>query len=249
MDYNRLIRLASRAGQIILESGGETYRVEETIIKILNSYDVGLSESFVTPTGIMVSIIGPGGEIVSLITRVKRLSTNLEKVHHVNALSRSIAENPMSLDELSTELARIEDIREYSLPMQLLFSAVLGFGFTMLYGGSIASGFAAAVVAPGARLIQHYSRSYNLNGIFINILAGAFVSAASYGLMTLGFGIDFDTVLLGSIMLLVPGIAITNAIRDTLFGDYVSGLARFVEAVLTALGIAVGTGLGLLIFR
>ena len=44
-------------------------------------------------------------------------------------------------------------------------------------------------------------------------------------------------------MLLVPGMIITNAIRDTISGDLVSGLTKAAEAILIAVSIAVGTGM------
>ena len=56
---------------------------------------------------------------------------------------------------------------------------------------------------------------------------------------------NMDTVMIGSFMPLVPGMAITNAVRDTLRGDYLSGGARVMEAFLKALGIAIGIGIGL----
>lgn len=245
MDYKRLIRLASSAGQIILENGGETYRVEETITKIIDSYDAHVSESFVTPTGIMVSLTCPDGEIISLITRVRDISINLEKVSLINDLSRKVSFGKTTLDQLDNELHQINSTRMYSLRTQFIFSAVIAASFTLLYGGVGLEGIAAGIIAPGVRVIQHYSRKLRLNGIFINIIGGAYAAILSALLVRVGLGNDHNIIILGSVMIMVPGIAITNAIRDTLFGDYLSGLARGLEAILVALGIAVGVGLGL----
>ena len=60
--------------------------------------------------------------------------------------------------------------------------------------------------------------------------------------------LDMDIVIVSAIMPIVPGVAITNAIRDTLQGDYLSGCARILEAFLKAASIALGVGLGMSLF-
>lgn len=49
-------------------------------------------------------------------------------------------------------------------------------------------------------------------------------------------------VIVGSIMPLLPGVALTNGIRDFISGDLISGVSRVSEALLTAIAIAVGIG-------
>ncbi len=49
-----------------------------------------------------------------------------------------------------------------------------------------------------------------------------------------------DKVLIGIIMLLIPGIMLTNSIRDILLGDIISGSLRLVEAILMAATLALG---------
>lgn len=50
-------------------------------------------------------------------------------------------------------------------------------------------------------------------------------------------------LLLDVLMILTPGIAITNSLRDIIDGNYVSGQARLVEAFFIATAIALGVGL------
>ena len=57
--------------------------------------------------------------------------------------------------------------------------------------------------------------------------------------------VNLELVVAGTAMPLLPGVAITNAIRDTLQGDYVSGAARVMEAFVRAVSCAVGIGVGL----
>ena len=60
---------------------------------------------------------------------------------------------------------------------------------------------------------------------------------------------DLHSIIIGSIMPLVPGVAITNAIYDTLHGDYISGSARMLEAFVTAAAIGIGVGISMALFR
>ena len=46
--------------------------------------------------------------------------------------------------------------------------------------------------------------------------------------------------MIGIIMTLIPGIGLTNALRDLFTGDSIAGLLRSIEAALTALAIAAG---------
>ena len=77
-----------------------------------------------------------------------------------------------------------------------------------------------------------------------------FVSAIFMGIITILTCKIFpklvvDNILIGSLMTLVPGVAITNALRDLFGGDLLSGMARTTEAILTA--IALGGGIGIAI--
>lgn len=243
MDNQRLIKLATMAGQIILESGGEIYRVEETIRMILQSYNTNDAESFVTPTGIMVSLTEDNGNIVSLIRRVQKSNIDLEKVSLVNSLSRELMEKPLSLDVLEERLFEISEKRPYSIPFQLIMAAMCGFSFTILFGGTFIDALIALVIGICVRLLQLGTREIKLNGIFINIIGGALVALlVHFFTRTLSISPSSDIITIGSIMLLVPGIAFTNAIRDILMGDYLSGVSKGMEAFLIAVGIAIGAG-------
>ncbi|MFH5835761.1 threonine/serine exporter family protein [Proteiniclasticum sp. C24MP] len=246
MDNRRLIKLATSAGQIILESGGEIYRVEDTITKILNSYDIRDAESFVTPTGIMVSLTDMQGDVISLIHRVSKSTVDLEKVALVNSLSRDLMVHPLPLDELERKLKEISDKEPYSIKFQLLMAALCGFSFTFLFGGSVIDATVSLFIGIFVRLLQLVTREIKLNAIFINIIGGALVAIlVTVFTKIIPFETNQDTIIIGSIMLLVPGIAFTNGIRDTLMGDYLSGVSKGMEAFLIAVGIAIGAGFGL----
>jgi len=246
MDNRRLIKLATLAGQIILESGGEIYRVEDTITRILNSYDIKDAESFVTPTGIMVSLTDMEGNVISLIRRVSKSTVDLEKVAMVNSLSRELMIMPLPLNDLDVKLHEISDKEPYSIKFQLLMAAMCGFSFTFLFGGSFIDAIISLFIGISIRLLQLGTRELKLNAIFINIIGGALVAVlVTFFTKIIPYETNQDIIIIASIMLLVPGVAFTNGIRDTLMGDYLSGVSKGMEAFLIAVGIAIGAGFGL----
>ena len=83
MNIDRILDFSSNAGRLMLQSGGETYRVEETISRICQSFDVDEVEVFATPTAVMVSIF-LNGKIYSVVKRINSRGVNLNRVHNIN---------------------------------------------------------------------------------------------------------------------------------------------------------------------
>lgn len=243
MYTNKVINLAAHAGKIILENGAETYRVEETMVKICTSFDVQNADSFVTPTGIMISVTGINGEIVSAIKRVQKRTVDLEKISKINNLSRTIQKRKMSIDDVEKALSEIEQDKGYS-NLTLIFFAAIGAGFfTLIFGGRPSDFLVSLLIGVLIKNVSIIFGKINLNDFFTNIVGGGVAAAVALIFYKLNIVVKFDKVIIGSIMLLVPGLAITNAVRDIIAGDILSGVTRALEAFLTAVGIAVGTGI------
>ena len=79
-----------------------------------------------------------------------------------------------------------------------------------------------------------------MNQIFVNAVASFLLSFSAILLVRLGLGQDTNRIIIGNIMLLIPGIALTNSLRDMISGDIMSGMLRFFDAVLVAAAIAAG---------
>lgn len=238
---NEILQVATFAGQIILESGGETYRVEDTIWRICKTFGAEKAECFVTPTGIMVSIID-NGQIFSLTKRVYSRTVDLNKIDKVNDLSRNILINNLSVKEFNNELHKINDGERYSFLTTLFFSAFGAGSCAALFGGTLKDMFSAFLIGLLIRLITIKGNELRINFFFINSISGALAAILAIILNKLNIASQIDQTIIGSIMLLVPGLAITNAIRDTISGDLLSGLTRAAEAFFVAISIAVGTG-------
>ncbi|WP_368487782.1 threonine/serine exporter family protein [Clostridium sp. BJN0013] len=242
MNIDKIVNLAAHAGKIMLESGAEIYRVEETITRIGNSYSIFSIDAFVTLNVIIVSASNEYGETISVIKRVRHRTLNLEKISRVNTLSRNIKDNNYSLYKVEIKLCKIECSSPYSFKATLLFSGTATAFFCLAFGGNIKDSLVSFFIG---LLINLTSRSLNFlraNEFFINILCGSIAALIALISIKYNIGSNRDTIIISSIMLLVPGLSITNAIRDTIAGDLISGISRGIEAFLVAVAIAIGTG-------
>lgn len=245
LNTNAIIHLAADAGKIILESGGETYRVEETITRICSAYGLSHAESFVTPTGIMISASDCNGQIISLVKRINSRTVDLEKISKVNDLSRNIKLKNLSEEFVHKELIKISEAPRYGLKVTLFFSAVAASSFTLLFGGNFNDFIVSFFIGIIIKSISILLSNIKINEFFINVLGGAIAALLALLAVYIHVAFNIDKIIIGSIMLLVPGLAITNAIRDTIAGDLVSGISRASEAFLVAVAIAVGSGITL----
>ena len=242
---NEILQVAMLAGQMILENGGETYRVEETIWRICKIYGASEAESFATPTGIMASICHEG-KIYSLTRRVSNRTVNLDKIDKVidkvYDLSRSILSKKLSVNDLRKELIKINKEEIYPLPVIIIFSALGAGSFSVLFGGTLKDVFAAFLIGLIIKFLTIKWSEIGINLFFINSICSGIAALLAIIFYKLGIASQVNETIIGAIMLLVPGLAITNAIRDTISGDLLSGIIRAAEAFLVAISIAVGTG-------
>ncbi|MGH4051373.1 MAG: threonine/serine ThrE exporter family protein [Clostridium sp.] len=243
MRIDDIIHIAADAGKIILENGGETYRVEQTITMICTSYGIPLTESFVTPTGIMVSITNNENQTVSLIKRVHIRTVNLNKVSMINNLSRKLVLSPLSMTDIRKEINYINNLPSYSNNITTFFSACTAGFFTLTFGGNYKDFIIAFMIGAIINCLDIFLDKSDVNSFLKYMLGGALAALLALVATALGIVGNMDTIIIGSIMLLVPGIAITNAIRDTIAGDLVSGISRSVEALFIAIAIAAGASI------
>lgn len=242
-ESHKILHIAAEAGRIILQSGGETYRVEETMLRICYAFKVKHADSFVTPTGIMISLIDKNNETVSLIKRINNRTVNLEKISKVNNLSREINTNPMALELVEQRLIEIDTTSGYSNTILILASAFIAGFFTLLFGGTFKDFLVSIFIGIIIKIISITLNNMQLNDFFINSLGGSVATLLALISVRLNLGNHEDKIIIGSIMLLVPGLIITNSIRDTIAGDLISGISRAIEAIFVAVAIAVGSGI------
>lgn len=238
MTLNKILKIASYAGKMILENGGETYRAEDIITRICGIHNT-TSDCFATLSGIIVSV-KEGDKTLSTVIRIKSRTVNLEKVHQINDLARNTSK--YNCDEFMEQLKIIDHSPRYCIPFNILAHAITAASFAVLFGGSLKDFWGTLPIGVAVYLLSYSFSKYELNGIFVNTLGGAISAFLAYYFYSIGFIENTDKAIIGSLMLLVPGLALTNGIRDIIAGDYMTGMARGTEAFLIATSLAVGTG-------
>lgn len=242
MNYKLLLDTASLAGEIMLSSGAETYRVEDTMSHILRTSHCETIEPLAFMTGIVVTINDSAMEHpLTMVKTVYSRSTNLNNVIKVNDISRKYCAGVLTLEEAYERLQHVKE-KQYGRKIYNLATIGVSMGFAMMFGGNFIDVCGAIIVGAVVAAIITAGKISGLNGILINILSGIGIAVSAMILPE----IDMNTVIVSAMMPIVPGVAITNAIRDTIHGDYLSGSARMLEAFLTAASIAVGVGLGMM---
>ncbi|HJV44850.1 MAG TPA: threonine/serine exporter family protein [Bacillota bacterium] len=234
-----IIQASLLAGKIMLESGAETYRVEDTMERIAASYGIKNTHSFVTPTGIIFSI--DGMEPTKLIRIVNR-STDLHKVTLVNSISRRISEGEIPPGMAHQMLKEVESTSNtYPLLLQIAAAAISSGCFLIMFEGEWVD-FLPAMVCGGIgySCILYFQRLVQIK-FFAEFIASLLIGLLSVLLVGIGIGKELDKIIIGSVMPLVPGLLITNAVRDLMAGHLVSGLSKGAEAFLTS--FAIGTGI------
>ena len=232
------------AGETMLKSGAETYRVEETITRILGTANVDTVETVVLTTGIFVTLDNPDMENISVIKRVESRGMNLNRIERVNAVSRRFCAGEMTLEEAYAELKTIKG-RQYKRRIYNLATIVVCAGFAPLFGGGWAEIGGAAIAGIALAFIITVGKYFHIQGFILNAFSAFAVAISAIFLKNSFPVLDMDTVIISSIMPIVPGVAITYAIRDSLQGDYLAGAARTMEAFMTAVAIALGVGVGM----
>jgi uncharacterized membrane protein YjjP (DUF1212 family) len=241
VDKEMAIDCCLLAGRLMMEAGAETYRVEDTMARMAETQKLSSTHSFVTPTGI---IFTPGGSYHTRLIRIKNRSTDLEKVALVNDVSRKLSSSEYSLEEAYTKLQEIEKANVmFPLWLQIIAAAVASGCFLILYNG-LWSDVPAAIVAGGVgfsivTVIQEQTKVK----FFAEFVASLFVGLIGFGAIHAGLGTELDKIIIGSVMPLVPGLLLTNAVRDLMAGHFVSGLSKGAEALLTAFAIGAGVAL------
>lgn len=248
MDYGQLADTALLAGEIMLQSGAETYRVEDTMQRILATSGAEDTKVLVLSTALFVIINDAAVPVVSKMQRIPGRETNLGNICAVNGLSRSLCEGKMESEEVYRELKRLREQKQYSSVLTCSCTLVTVVMFTLLLGATAKDALLAAFSALIMVIFQTFfsKKGTGLNHFMYRMTVLALTTVLVTVLQAvLQQEVQLEMVVTSAAMPLLPGLAITNAIRDTLQGDYISGAARLLEAFVQAAACAVGIGAGL----
>lgn len=273
----RALELVTRIGEVLLKNGGEIFRVQQTMQLVAKAYGIPGFQVYVLANGLFVSMQEEGRTITRLVESgdaagqehlfgqehlasqarlasqvryVPLSSVHLGRVAAVNNLSREIVAQKYTVEEASRKIEQIDKLPFTSNAVQTLMSGLGAGAFCILFGGSLLDSAAAFLSGLVLWIFVLFLTARGANKIMVNILASALVTAMGVLFFHLfSFGNSMDMIVIGSIVPLLPGVPLTNSIRDYLNGDYLSGTIRMIDAVLVACCIALGVGIVLRVFQ
>lgn len=237
-DEQAIVETCLLAGRLMMQSGAETYRVEDTMMRMAAACGAPESQCFVTPTGIIFSLEGLNP---SHFIRISERGTDLYKIAKVNSISRKLVNGDVTAREAYIELETLDKAKvSYPIWLQILAAAFVSGSFLVMFKGVWVDYLPAVVVGglgySALTLTNHFTKVK----FFAEFSAAFVIGIAAVLLVKNGFGLKLDLIVISSVMPLVPGLLITNAIRDLMAGHFVSGLSKSAEAFLTA--FAIGSG-------
>ena len=240
MNLDQLLSVALDVGEKMLICGAEVGRVEAAIGYICTAYGCRRADVFTITSSIVLSVEDAQGVHGTQTRRITATRTNIERLHRLNDLSRRICRDTPDYETVCRELAQLDKAPAYPLWLEVLASGLIGLSFAVFFGGNLWDGLVAAVLGCGLRLTTWLLQKASMNQIFTNVVASFLLSLCAILLVRFGMGCDANKIIIGNIMLLIPGIALTNSLRDLISGDIMTGLLRFLDAVLVAAAIAAG---------
>ena len=242
MDYNTLLDLATDLGYELAMSGAETFRIEESITRVLSSYGVQ-AEAFAIPNYLVVSIITDSGKPITRMRRIGQHGNDLDSVEKFNGLSRALC-NRKPEPKIGLEWLKMVKSQKifYSRPAIYLGNFLGALGFALFFGGNWTDGICAGICGLLVGFITQFLEDMKANHFFRTIAAAFAMSLLAYIMSVIGIAPNVDAVVIGALMLLVPGLLFTNAMRDIIYGDTNSGVNRIVQVLLIAVALALGTG-------
>ena len=248
--YRKLLNMAVTAGSIMISSGAETHRVEDTMHRILGTTHFEHADAVVFTTGMVVTLSDPSGETLSISHRVTDCSQNFGKIAEVNSVSRDFCNEKITLDEAIQKLEKIKEKKGYNSFLRYLGYILASCGFTVMFGGEALDALGTVFCGIILAIIKLELGPKIGRGFVTTILAAAAMTITATAFSYVGyhaFGISFQTnyIIIGGLMPLVPGLAMTTAFRDILQGDYLSAGSRILEALMVAVSVAIGIGVGM----
>lgn len=241
----RIIDIALFAGKTMLENGAETYRVEETIQLLCEAQCLEEVNCFCVPTGIFLSVNFEGHDH-TYVRRIKNSRIDLEVISLINDFSRRFTSGQIEADEALEVLTAIANSPKFPFAVRLGFAGIAGGFFTLLFKGSLLEFMATFLVCLLTASVLEV-HAFKRRAYFIkHALGGFLIALGTWLLQSLceknGLPLRSDIVIIGALMPLVPGVAFTNALRDTISGDFLSGISKLSEALAIAVAIALGVG-------
>ena len=219
-----------------------SYIHKEPVLDVI-TYNVKYIEVYAI-NSLLIATLRDDKTSVTESRRVTYMSNNFYELERVNELSRSIVKKNISRKAVLKKINKIKVDKNMFL---ICFGYIIAAGsFTIFFGGKILDSLISILISIVIFILDTYLNKKNISKIIYNFLASFII-----GIIAILFSkicqINIDKVIIGDIMLLIPGLAIFTSIYDIVKGDTTSGTNRFVDGIFLALSIASGIAISLLL--
>lgn len=240
--------LSFKMGETLLRNGAEIFRVQETMERVARAYGIEEYDVYVLSNAIFANAVENGQKFETKLKFIPGSTIHFGRIAGINQLSREIVHGGVSVSEAYSRLREITAI-PYMHPVALTLACGVGSAcFSYLFGGSIFDAAAAFVCGAVLQIFLNLIDRRTASKFIINLASSAVVALCAVLLFSAGLGGSLDKIIIGSIIRLVPGVALTTSIRDFLNGDYLSGTIRIIDALLVGGCIAIGVGVVVMIY-
>lgn len=240
MDHNEVLSAAMDIGEHMLRSGAEVYRVEDCIRRICYAYGASSVDVFCITSSMLLSIDFPEEHRISQTRRIESYTTDLTRVDRLNQLSRRMCAERLDHVAFRTALDEILSVKRYGYLSEMAAFALVASSFTVFFGGSWHDALISAVIGVVLKATVHFTSIVNFNRVLSNLISSFVMSVLALLSVRVGLARSSEMIVIGNIMLLIPGVLLTNSLRDMISGDTMTGILRFAEAIILALAIAGG---------
>ncbi len=245
VDY--MLCLALDIGEAMLKNGAEIHRVEDTIARFCRAYGAVHTEIFAIPTVIIAAVRMADGAYSSQLRRVYSSSYNMYKVELFNDISRKACSQHPELSALDEMIKAAKKKASYPYGIIVLGAAISTGAFCIFFGGCLIDGILAAIIGAVICFAEKLPQSH-VNSFARTAIQSFAAGVLAYLCILCGIGRDPDMIMMGTIMYSIPGLALGISVRDMFYGDFLAGTLKFIHTCLTALMIALGYVLAMLVF-
>ncbi|WP_424571470.1 threonine/serine ThrE exporter family protein [Weissella soli] len=237
MTNDEIINIASETGRLLLIGGAESFRTEDTVERIGNALGLPLT-CYVTLTAVMVS--EKNGSKAKVI-KAKPGAFNLRTVDEINTLSRALTDKKISDVEFIAQLNQIKHhIIDYPSFLKIISAGLVSMA-PMLVAKATFLEYVLMFVTGLLGYLAYYLTAKRSTTPYAPEFIGGFAIGVFAILGTFMNGhVTPSTIVLGAVMPLVPGLAITNALREMVRGDVISGIVRTVNSMIVLTSLAIG---------
>ncbi len=244
-DLEELLDLAVSLGYRLMMSGAEISRAEEAVTRLLAAYDVP-GDVFAIPNCLIVTVSPEDEEPVTRMRRIGSHGTDIDGMEHYYSLARRLCIETPPPREAHEQLRVLKNTHvAYPAPVLYLGYFIAVTAFAVFFGGTLFDAVLAGLCGVLTGMFLRLMTRLRVNLFFQTMTAAFFIGTVSQTLSHFGVIRFADATAIGALMLLVPGMMMTDSMRDIIYGDTMSGINKLVQVGLVAAALLLGTGVAL----